>query len=92
MIIYDLHGTLKELERIRKQDKDFLMKRFKVNRINDVSGITDTGRICEGCLFSDGKVAIRWLGKFSSSVWWDSLDDCIFIMSHDGNTQFEWID
>lgn len=68
------------------------MKRFLVNRINDVSGTSGTGIICEGCQFSDGKVAIRWLGQYSSMVWWDNLEDCLHIMGHGNNTVVEWID
>lgn len=68
------------------------MKRFIVNRIHDVSGTSGIGIICEGCQFSDGKIAIRWLGNFSSMVWWDNIDECMYIMSHGGNTIIEWID
>lgn len=68
------------------------MKRFRVNRINDIHGTSGTGIICEGCLFSNGKVAICWLGNYSSMVWWDSLEECIYIMGHGGNTVVEWID
>lgn len=68
------------------------MRRFRINRINDVSGTSGTGVICEGCVFSDGKVAIRWLGDFGSSVWWDNLESCMYIMGHGGNTIVEWID
>ncbi len=68
------------------------MKRFRINRLNDISGTSGTGIICEGCLFSNGRVAISWLGKFSSMVFWETLDDCLFIMGHGGNTKIEWVD
>lgn len=28
-----------------------------------------------GCLFDDGRVAVRWQTDQKSSVWWDSWDD-----------------
>jgi len=68
------------------------MKRFRVNRIVDVSGTSGTGIIAEGCVFSNGKVAISWLGKFASSVWWDNIDDCLYIMGHGDSTVIDWID
>ena len=39
------------------------MKTFKVIRNNDESGISGTGVILEGAIYSNGKVVVYWLGK-----------------------------
>ena len=47
----------------------------------------------EMCVFSDGRVAQRWLVGSGSSVWWDKLEDLykIHIYSHpDYGTRVEW--
>jgi len=47
----------------------------------------------EMCVFSDGRVAQRWLVGEGSSVWWDKLENLykIHIYSHpDYGTRVEW--
>lgn len=39
------------------------MKTFEVIRNNDESGISGTGKILEGAIYSNGKVVVYWLGK-----------------------------
>lgn len=49
----------------------------------------------EMCVFSDGRVAQRWLVGDGSSVWWDKLENLykIHIYSHpDYGTRVEWSD
>ena len=49
----------------------------------------------EGVLFSDGKVAIRWLTPNRSTVIWDSLDDfmAVHVNNHpDYGTEIDWVD
>lgn len=36
----------------------------------------------EGCVFSDGRVAVRWLTAKRSVSVWDSLDDMLAIHGH----------
>lgn len=47
----------------------------------------------ELCVFSDGRVAQRWLVGNGSCVWWDQLDDLykVHIYAHpDYGTRIEW--
>lgn len=49
----------------------------------------------ELCVFSDGRVAQRWLVGAGSCVWWDSLDHLykVHIYAHpDYGTRIEWSD
>lgn len=68
------------------------MRRFVLNRHIDISGTSGTGIIAEGILFSTGKACISWLGKYRSTVIWDSIEDAIYVNGHGGNTTIDWID
>ena len=49
----------------------------------------------ELCVFTDGRVAQRWLVGSGSSVWWDKLEDLykVHIYAHpDYGTRVEWND
>ncbi len=41
-----------------------MTRTFKLYRDKDISGVSGTGLICEGVLFSDGHAAIHWLGQW----------------------------
>lgn len=49
----------------------------------------------ELCVFSDGRVAQRWLVGSGSCVWWDRIEDLyrVHIYAHpDYGTRVEWSD
>jgi uncharacterized protein YcsI (UPF0317 family) len=49
----------------------------------------------EAAVFSDGRVAQRWLTAFGSMVWWDSWENLcgVHIYAHpDYGTRVEWSD
>lgn len=68
------------------------MRRFELNRIKDVSGISGTGIVAEGVVFEDGTTVIRWRGAMPSVVVWKSIDHAESIHGHGGATQFVWLD
>jgi hypothetical protein len=68
------------------------MRRFVVDRLEDVSGVSGTGIVCEGVEFSDGVVAIRWKIGLKSTAIYDSMHDLRAIHGHDGKTQIIWLD
>jgi hypothetical protein len=68
------------------------MKRFILNRIVDETGISGTGHVAEGVVFSDGKCALRWMTEFASTCTYDSINDVEHIHGHNGKTVIEWID
>lgn len=39
------------------------MKKFIMIRVNDIGGVSGTGHVMDGIEFSNGKVAVAWLGK-----------------------------
>jgi hypothetical protein len=68
------------------------MKRFYLKRNADVSGISGTGNIAEGCLFDTGKVALTWLSEMPCVTVYDSVEIVIKVHGHDGRTVLSWID
>ena len=61
-------------------------KRFHLRRIEDATGVSGTGRVAEGVVFSDGTCAIRWLTATKSTAVYATLADVITIHGHDGGT------
>lgn len=68
------------------------MKRFYLERSQDVSGVSGTGRVAEGVKFSDGKVAVRWPNAHGSTTTWNSIEDAETVHGHGGLTKIVWID
>lgn len=68
------------------------MKAFELVRTEDPTGVSGTGVVAEGIVFSDGRVALRWcVGEHRSTVTWDSLDAVREIHGHDGRTQVRFV-
>jgi hypothetical protein len=68
------------------------LRRFVLNRKEDVSGVSGTGVVVEGVQFTDGTVAIRWLGDRPSTVYWDNMENALGVHGHNGLTVVEWLD
>jgi len=45
-----------------------MRRTFVLHRDEDVSGVSGTGVVAEGVVFSDGAVVVRWLGKHASTT------------------------
>jgi hypothetical protein len=60
---------------------------FHLVRAEDMSGISGTGRVAEGVLFSNGWVAMRWLSDRPSMNFFASIDDVVAIHGHDNKTK-----
>lgn len=65
---------------------------FKLDRHHDVSGVSGTGIVAEGVVWSDGAVAMRWLGDRPSTAAWGNLDDVVETHGHNGATEIRWLD
>jgi len=66
------------------------MKTFHLLRIEDESGISGTGIVAEGVVFSEGKCVLVWLTKFKSITVYDSIQELENIHGHNGKTIIEW--
>ena len=62
--------------------------RFHIERLEDVSGCSGTGRVAEGCVFPDtGECVLHWYGEHSSTNIYHSINDVIFLHGHSGKTK-----
>ena len=68
------------------------MKRFNLHRFEDETGVSGTGVVSEGVMFTDGKCAMCWLTERSSVAIYDHIDDLQYIHGHDGKTVIVWVD
>jgi len=71
------------------------MKRFYLERSEDVSGVSGTGRITEGIQWSDGSVAVRWPTKNGlpgTGGTYDDIESVIRIHGHGELTKIVWVD
>lgn len=66
---------------------------FQLFRHEDVSGVSGTGVVAEGVLWSDGTVALRWGGCYpTTTVWQDGIDALLTVHGHNGRTTIRWLD
>ena len=65
------------------------MTKFWLKRHKDLSGVSGTGTVAEGVVFSNGEAVVHWLSKLSSICVYGSLEDVKLIHGHDGLTDIE---
>ena len=63
------------------------MKIFYLNRTEDESGISGTGRVAQGFIFDNGKVCVTWLSEHPSVTVYDSIGEVRAIHGHAGKTE-----
>ena len=68
------------------------MRRFILNRLEDVSGISGTGPVAEGIVLHDGRVVLCWYGPYKTIEFVQDLETILNVHGHCGRTVIEWID
>lgn len=68
------------------------MRRFILDRLEDPTGVSGTGCVAQGCVFSDGTTVVRWLGASATTTVHDSVESVETIHLHGGRTKFRWED
>lgn len=63
------------------------MKIFYLKRKEDETGVSGTGRVAQGFVFDNGKVAITWLSEHPSVTVYDSIGEVHAIHGHGGKTE-----
>ena len=63
------------------------MKIFYLNRTEDESGVSGTGRVAQGFIFDNGKVTVTWLSDSPSVTVYDSIGEVHAIHGHGGKTE-----
>lgn len=68
------------------------MKLFQLQRDEDESGVSGTGVVAEGVVFTDGIAVLRWKTFMHSTAVYDNLECIQAIHGHGGKTKVVWID
>jgi hypothetical protein len=63
------------------------MKIFYLNRTEDESGVSGTGRVAQGFIFDNGKVCVTWLSEHPSVTVYDNIGEVRAIHGHQGKTE-----
>ena len=63
------------------------MRNFNLIRSLDPSGVSGTGCVAEGVVFSNGWVALTWLSEQPSITFYASLAQVEAIHGHGGSTR-----
>lgn len=69
-------------------------KRFRLQRTEDLSGVSGTGVVAQGVDFG-GQVVLKWndKGETPGAVgFYETTEHVLKIHGHDGRTKIEWID
>ncbi|MCZ2224444.1 MAG: hypothetical protein LC122_12545 [Chitinophagales bacterium] len=63
------------------------MRRFHLERIKDISGISGCGVVAEGVEFLDTRqVVLHWIGDHPCTNIYQSIEDVKYIHGHGGST------
>lgn len=68
------------------------MRRFILDRMVDISGVSGTGIVAQGVVFDDGVVVVRWGGDTPTMVIHQSIESVSKIHCHNGATEIRWLD
>jgi len=68
------------------------MRRFCLFREEDVSGVSGTGVVAEGVVFSTGKAVLSWCSERRSVTVYDTIADLETVHGHEGRTRIAWLD
>jgi len=69
-------------------------RRFVLQRDVDVTGVSGTGVVAEGILFSDDVAVLHWTSQWPSSIvhYERGIDSILHVHGHGGATRIVWID
>ena len=67
-------------------------RRFHLVRHRDHSGVSGTGVVAEGAVWSSGAVALHWPGHPRATSVWANLDDLRIAHGHEGATVVRFLD
>ena len=66
------------------------MRIFYLYRKEDVSGLSGTGIVAQGCEFATGTVALVWLTAYSTITIFPNMKELIALHGHDGKTEVRY--
>jgi hypothetical protein len=69
-------------------------RRFRLIRRIDISGVSGTGVVAEGVMWSNGSIALHWRGEHPTTVVWEGggIEAVLAVHGHNGATTLVWDD
>ncbi|WP_405056929.1 hypothetical protein OG474_29850 [Kribbella sp. NBC_01505] len=67
-------------------------RRGELYRYRDPSGVSGVGVVAQVVMFSNGWVAVAWLGDNPCVTLWPSLESLLMVHGHGGATEVRWLD
>jgi hypothetical protein len=67
------------------------MKQFHLVRIEDVSGVSGTGHVAEGVVFSNGWCVLRWMSRHPGLEFFQNIEDVEAVHCHGGKTKIVFL-
>ena len=68
------------------------IRRFLLVRERDLTGVSGTGIVAEGAMFSNGISVLHWLREPQAVGMYQTISDLIAVHGHEGATQVQFID
>jgi len=68
------------------------MRQFHLHRDEDESGVSGTGVVAEGVMFTNGKCVLSWLTTHTSVAVYDNVETVLNIHGHAGKTRLVWLE
>lgn len=68
------------------------MRKFVLERTEDVSGTSGTGVVAEGVVFTNGFAVLSWLTPLTSVAVYHSIDVLERIHGHEGRTKVRFVE
>lgn len=87
---WDRHQTISAIRQCLLDDWEASAppgRSFGLMRAHDSSKVSGVGTVAEGYEFENGKVALCWLGRYSSVNVYDSIEHVKVIHGHGGSTE-----
>lgn len=73
-------------------DKEFKARRFFLLRIEDVSGVSGTGKVAEGVEFENGMVALSFSSAYPHTNVYANMRAVEEVHGHEGATKIVFVD
>ncbi len=68
------------------------MRRFVLEREEDISGTSGIGVVAEGIEFSNGQSVLHWVTQLESVAVYASMKVLEQVHGHNGRTKVKWLD
>lgn len=78
--------------RANTEDQENAIRRFLLVRECDLTGVSGTGIVAEGAVFSGGFSVLHWLREPYAIGMFQSIADLIAVHGHEGGTHIQFID